>query len=418
MDDSLILQLEQLQSPLFLYTSPDVLDLAEGGDPNLVVMGRNGSVKISLKKDLDFWVLLATLKNIVKGPVFWWNAKVFYSYILFITGRRFESSIKVLDLKVIESYLGVRETCPASHDELMGRIKLIRENDNWKDVYNKIHLPLIEEVVPELENIGILDIESRKTLRAYYEIEGQKHGRFKCLLNFSDGYNPHSLKPEEKEKFRAVGENRRFLYLDFRNMEVAVLQWLSKDEYLGEILNKSDDFYAALFKLITRKECENPKHRSFSKSIFLPVVFGMASATLSERQKISREFADYIINKIHTLFPSALSYVQKQQDGRVTSDYLGRTRDFDQYHKIRNFVVQSPAATLCFEKLIALKRMLDNTDTDIGFHLHDGYCLYTPIQQTNYFTRKAIETLESPSEMLPGLKLKVACKIGPNLNFE
>lgn len=417
MDESLISQLEQLQGPFLLFTLPEVLDLVKGGDPNLVVMAKNGNLKISLKNNL--FQVLTTLTNVIKGPVFWWDAKTFYSYVLYATGRKFNSSsMKILDLKVIESYIGKKNSMPMDHDELLRRAKLIRENDNWKEVYNKIHLPLIEDVVPSLENIGILDSQDRKVLRAYYEIEGQKHGRFKCLLKFSNGYNPHSLKPEEKKIFKPVGEDRRFLYLDFRHMEVSVLQWLSKDECLGKILNNSDDFYATLFKLITGRDCGNPKHREFCKGSFLPVVFGMSSATLAERQKISRSFADFIINKINSLFPSAMSYVQKQQDGRVTSDYLGRTRDFDQPHKIRNFVVQSPAATICFEKLIALKQMVDNTDTDIGFHLHDGYCLYVPVKQTNYFTRKAIDTLESPSMMLPGLKLKIACKIGPNLNFE
>jgi hypothetical protein len=326
--------------------------------------------------------------------------------------------MSILDLRVIGAYLVDRSSAPSTFEEVIQKAQTLRENDNWKNVYNKIHLPLICDVVPELENIGILDATGGKVLRAYYEIEGQRNGRFSCPVNFKDGYNPHSLGPEEKSRFRPVGEHKRFLYLDFRNMEVVVLQWLSKDEKLGNILHNSDDFYKTLFKLITGKECESPSHRDFCKKIFLPVVYGMSSKTMAEKLKISRNFADFIVNRINSVFSSAMSYVQKQQDNRVTSDCLGRTRDFDQYHKVRNFVVQSPAATVCLEKLIALKQMLDGTDTDIGFHLHDGYCLYVPTKQTTYFTRRAVEILESPSEILPGLEMKVTCKVGPNLNFE
>jgi hypothetical protein len=416
MDEHKISQLEEIKGPFFLYTDPEILDLSKDGNPSIVIMGRNGIIKIGLCDGI--FQTIGVLKTLFKGPIFWWNAKNFYSYILYKTGRRFESSLNVLDLKVIEAYMGVRGRIPENYTEFINRVQKLRENDNWKNVYNKIHLPLIYDVVPQLENIGILDFNKKKVLRAYYEIEGQRNGRFKCPVNFSNGFNPHSIKNEEKECFRPIGENRQFLYFDFKNMEVAVLQWLSQDKNLQEILENEDDFYSCLFKLITGKECNHFKYRDFCKKVFLPVVYGMSCKSLVEKRNISTNFAEFIINKINNTFSSAMSYVQKQQDDRVTSDYLGRTREFDQYHKIRNFVIQSPAATVCFEKLIDLKQMLNGTDIDIGFHIHDGYCLYVPQKQINYFTNKAIEVLEAPSSILPGLKLKIACKTGPNLNFE
>ena len=99
MDESLIAQLEQLQGPHLLFTSPQVLDLVKDGDPNLIVMGRNGNLKISLKTDL--YQTIGILTNIIKGPVFWWDAKIFYSYVLYATKRKFRSSMNVLDLNFL-----------------------------------------------------------------------------------------------------------------------------------------------------------------------------------------------------------------------------------------------------------------------------------------------------------------------------
>ena len=43
------------------------------------------------------------------------------------------------------------------------------------------------------------------------------------------------------------------MMFDFRNMEVNMLQWLSKDERLGEIVAKENDVYSAIYEVVTGK---------------------------------------------------------------------------------------------------------------------------------------------------------------------
>jgi DNA polymerase I-like protein with 3'-5' exonuclease and polymerase domains len=289
-------------------------------------------------------------------------------------------------------------------------------NKDWKKIYFKIHLPLIQQIIPDMENRGIIDLKRRKLLRAYYEIEGQRNGRLKCPIEYSSGYNPHSIMPEQRDTFRAIGSGNWFMYLDFCNMEVSVLQWLSQDPKLAQLLNESEDFYSAVFEILMGKTCLDKKMRDFAKKIFLPVVYGMSGKTISERFNISENFGVHLVNRLHKVFPVCMSFVKAQQDNRVSIDVLGRSRLFEeQFHRIRNFIIQSPSATVCLEKLIDLYYAIKNTNAQLAFHVHDGYCLYVQKKEASYIAAKAVEILQSPSLLLQGLQLRTTCKMGETL---
>jgi len=403
---------------VFIYTEPEIPDFTKKEKINVVLMGPNSISRIPIKDDmvyeacgfLEECVFSKGMVNIV------WNIKNLFSYIRYC-GKKLNSESKIYDLAVIESYLGQDNNRPASYEEAMTRIKTAAKyQDKWSSVYNKIYLPLILNVIPSMEVTGIIDKQVRKKLHAHYETNG-KNGRLKCPVTLERGFNPHGIKAEQKDILLPVGENKWFMCLDFRSMEVVVLKWLSHDEKLTEILNSENDFYESIFKLLTGKTCEEAKYREFCKSVFLPIVFGLSAKTLSEKFKKTENFARHIINTLESNFPAAFSYVKENQYSGELSDYLGRVRKFEGNSPTlrRNFVIQSPASTVCFEKLISLNAVLKN-EAQIGFNVHDGYYVYVRKDKCDYVYNLAKKALETPSEILPGLKLKISCKVGPTLN--
>jgi hypothetical protein len=416
-----LVELAKNQKVVFVKTDPEIGDCTSNIE--LVVFGNGKKRKIDFKEEIN--QCFGTLQASIFGEgatVICWNIKQFFSFARHKTGKAFRHKAKLIDLKVKESYLGINEKCPENWTEAFQRCLRLRENQSEKSkkIYEQIHLSLIESVIPDLENVGILDLEAQKKLYAYYDIEGQANGRLKCILPSERNYNPHSLGPKEREKYRPVGEDHWFLCFDFNHMEVAILQWLSGDVRMGQLLGLEGDFYKKLFKAITGKPCDDLKFRKFAKDCFFPVIFGSSAGGLAKNLEISVNFAEFVVNRLNSMFPTAMSFVQDHQDKIESNiaDCFGRIRIFDEqdHYKIRNFIIQSPAATICLEKLIKLYNYLKKEDPALGFHVHDGYGLFVQESKYRILQKQIKEVLESPSDLAPDLELKVSCKIGPTLN--
>ena len=52
----------------------------------------------------------------------------------------------------------------------------------------------------------------------------------------------------------------------------------------------------------------------------------------------------------------------------------------------------------------------------IAYTVHDGYVVYITKENWKQVLKKSVEVLTSESEISPGLKLKVSCKGGRNLD--
>ena len=123
------------------------------------------------------------------GRVICWDIKNLFSYLRHYTDQEFfleetwetttsGKSIKktplILDLKVLERYCGINSQVPESYIEAVRRLRKI-DIQALKRVYNKLHMTLIREVIPSLENVALVSNEAR--VYANYEIEGQTNGR-------------------------------------------------------------------------------------------------------------------------------------------------------------------------------------------------------------------------------------------------
>ncbi len=411
---------------VFVSPVPEVLDFT---DPDfkgaLMVVGMGGNVvNVPLDKENVFYsATMLKLTVFSKGmKIIGWNWKNFLSYMLAVTGKPYEVEGSLIDLKVLELYAGIKEKVPESLAVALNRLKALVTKGIWKEAqktYQSVHLPLITEVVPALENCGILDTENRKKLHAYYEICGQDNGRMNCNGAFRDNFVPITLSSTDRLKLKPRSLDELFMYFDFKNMEVSMLQHLSGDVELGKVLEK-EDAYSEIYEMITGIKGD-PDCREKAKKMFLPVIYGQSSANLGKRLKVAEATAHKIVTRIYDLFPTALRWVesyqeQAKQNGWV-KDNFGKRRHFDQGESFlaRNFSIQAPAATICLEKLVKIHEALKGM-SQVAYSVYDGYCVYATKKNWKTVFQKGCDILTSESELCPGLRLKVACRAGRNLD--
>jgi DNA polymerase I-like protein with 3'-5' exonuclease and polymerase domains len=264
--------------------------------------------------------------------------------------------------------------------------------------------------------VGVVHRNQKKKLHANYDIAGQVNGRMRCDLGFTFGYNPHSAGEEERKNLRPSSFDHLFIYLDFRHMEVNALQWLSEDKALGEILESGEDVYEGIWRELTGLSGD-PSYRDKCKTVFLPVAYGLGAKALAYKLKISEATASRLWANIYKKFPQAMGWLRNQEIiGGEVCDAFGRCRKFEEdLYKIRNFVVQSPASLLCLDKLVVLRHDLGNIAKVVA-HVHDGYILSAHATIAQQAKEMAVKSLETESEFFPGLKLKVSCRMGQDLN--
>jgi DNA polymerase I-like protein with 3'-5' exonuclease and polymerase domains len=210
------------------------------------------------------------------------------------------------------------------------------------------------------------------------------------------------------------------MVFDFKGMEVFMLAWMSKDPLLQELC-KSPDVYNSLYEKIMDKKSDGKNDREMVKKFFLPVIYGQTANGVAGRCEIDISLAEQIVNRIGALFPVALAFVegyQKQlQELGYAKDIFGKRRYFEvgKEFSVRNFSVQSPAAVVCLEKLTHLYFALKNK-SDLAYTVHDGYAVYATKDNWKTIYKIGREILSGESEFCPGLRLRVTCRAGRNLN--
>lgn len=347
-----------------------------------------------------------------------WDAKELFSYLKGRTGFGLELHGTVFDIKLISSYLGMADERPSSFKSALSLLKRCLSDPNWKTFskfYAGVYKPLFSQVLPDIETCCLVDNKRRICVYPTYSIEGQANGRLKATLSDFNSYNPHSIGPAEKFNLRPKDYDDLFLYIDYKNMEVNVLQWLSGDNSLAEAIS-SGDTYKRIWQMVTGQK-PTESHRKLCKEIFLPVVFGQGKSSLSKKLYTSEKNASKFIDRIVKTFPVAFDWVNSQStDGNNTaSDAFGRRRTFQEQYKIKNFCIQSPSSMICLRKLVLLHGALDGR-ASICYHLHDGYCLLCKKNEIRSIMELATSVLEGEDSMFPGLNMRVSCEGGPRLD--
>lgn len=412
---------------VYVFCNPEVLDFTDNSRiPELNILSQNGhTVRINLTSDiLPILIPLLKLSIFSKGQkILAWNWKNLASYILAKTNKSISVDGAIIDLKIIESYSGKKNNAPSTLNEALIRLKDLISKGIWKEIepiYKKLHIPLITTVIPHLENSGILDFSSGERVYSYYEIDGQENGRLKCSGFYKKSFIPHALTPENRKNLKPRYENELFMVFDYKGQEVYQLAWMSQDSLLLELC-KEPDVYSALFEKIIAKKCENKNEREFAKKMFLPIIYGQSAYSLSQRCGIALDASEKILERIETLFPVALAFIegyQKQlKELGYAKDIFGKRRNFEagKEYSVRNFAIQSPSAVVCLEKLTHLYYALKDK-TDLAYNVHDGFAVYATKENWKSIYKTGYDILKGESDFCPGLHLRLTCRAGRNLD--
>lgn len=408
---------------VYVCFNPEVLDFTnkESNNELIIHLQNNKILTIPLIEDNIFFLIsMLKISLFSKGmKILCWNWKSFASFILNKTGRDYVVSGSIFDLKILESYSGIKEKPPKDIKEALLRLKKV-VGLGIPNIYKSLQVPLITTVIPNLENVGVIDPLKSSKVFANYEVDGQDNGRLLCSNLFEKGFVPHAMGSEVRSRLKPSSVDSYFMTFDFRAMEVFMLSWLSKDPILLELCN-SEDVYYSLYEKIVGKPPTKKSDRDFVKKCFLPVIYGQSPYTLGQRCDIPKDVAVSIVNRINSLFSVAVGWVnnheQQLKNYGFAKDYFGKRRYFEEgkEYLVKNFCVQSPAAVVCLEKLCDLFFALKDR-TSIAFMIHDSYTIYFNKDNWKEVYKISEQILLGESTFCPELKLKVSCRVGGNLN--
>ena len=409
---------------VYLRCEPEVPDFTIRAVFKIIVWNRTQKVELEANPD-NIMSLIALFdatifnKDCVKRLLVW-GLKSLSTYFHAFNPKFVTPSNNIIDLKIIEAFLGIRKIRPENLIEALNRTKVAIQFKGWQAIYKTIHLPLSLRVLPSIETTPVLNDRSRKCEYPYYEIEGQINGRLNCLKKYANSYLPHNMGPDVRAEIKPKGYSLRFCTADYRHCEVNVLQWLSGDEILKDILESGGDLHVRIYEIVTGNTCDTDKKRNLSKKMFLPVMYGCGPKGLATNLDVSESVGEELCRRIYHSFPTATHWMKERQNEAklgVVYDHFGRPRKYKEgmSYQFRNTSVQAVAATVCQEKLIELWKSLDGV-ARLAFSVHDGYGIICDIPNAKPTYMAVKKSLESESKLCPGLNMKVEVKFGSRLD--
>jgi hypothetical protein len=411
---------------VLMRTEPEVPDFTSRASFKLVICGNNQRLDLDVTPE-NIIHLTGQLDSTIFSKdcvdrLYTWHFKSFATYFHAFCPKYVLPTTNLIDLSIIENFLGIRKNRPENLIEGVNRAKATVSNKGWLKLYKPLYLPLALKILPSIETTPLLNEAEKCVQYPYYEIEGQVNGRMNCLKKFKKCYIPHRIGPEDRRNLKPRGYGYRFLSADFRHCEVTVLQWLSGDTRLKDLLDSGQDLHKAIYEALAQEICDTEKKRDLSKMIFLPVMYGCGPTTLNERTGLPIPVCKDLILRIRSKFKMAWDWMMAKQTEAKTGqvrDYFDRTRKFgeNESYAARNFVVQGVAATACQEKLVELFGALNNPEKAyIAFSVHDGFGLVVQTNAARETYKSVKEILEAESKLCPGLKMKVQIKFGGRLD--
>lgn len=408
---------------VFIASVDGVLDFTnreKAKSVRILLSSNSGNHEIPIADDWSARIFAKALMNCceVGKKLLAWDWKSIVSFFLGMYGIKIQVNGTIIDLKILESYNDTKNEKPVNFLSFMNRLKQVMLSSNWSKInhiYKTVHLPLVLNVIPDLETVGILTTEK---LHAHYEITGQENGRMLCYKAFTRAYVPHVITPEQKETLKPLDFESVFVYMDYKSMEVKMLGWLSKDKEINELC-QSEDIYKSAYEKILKTPCDTEEKRSLCKKFLLPVFYGMSAYGISEKIGLPMKTSEAIVDRIKNIFCTSYAWIEshqkKAESDKKAEDFLGKIRNFpDKFYRARNFAVQSPAAIFCLYKLVDLYESLKDL-TKIAYNVHDGYMIYSRKDKLKEVILNSHKSLISECKLFPNLNMSVSCSVGRKL---
>lgn len=401
-------------------TEPDSTTLVNFNFKLLIsgLHGFNRSFTLTSDNYIHVLSLFDSIITAKKKPVIGYNFKTLFSVYKRLSKRSLNIS-NFIDLYWYESYRSLQSSVNNKNAALLNFKSMISDSSVFS-LYKNLYSDLIGKVIPSIESFAFVNDDTGKIVYSNYHIEGQENGRLSCSCEKKNTFNPHSLGEDKKNLVFFDMSFKYFLQFDYKNMEVSVLASMSADEQLLNIVQSPENnVYERIFEIITNVK-NHADAKLLGKKLFLPLIYGQTQSGLSKNLDISIDQAEIYINQARKIFKKSFEFVEDAQTKCLKQGYVedvfGRKRLLEktEAYKARNFIIQSPSALICLEALLKLYKNTNDLFS-IAFHVHDGYFL--AIKKDNiqdaFFSAKNI--LESKTELMPDLNLRVSSKAGMNL---
>ena len=405
----------------YLRLSPEVPDFTNRQECKLEVFGRKTTVSIPFDRNnlkSVYYLLRHSVFSSGMDCLFAYNLKPLYTYLKWLRVRAERPSCRTVDLQVFSNFTGYGlQQAPENLAAAVNTFQSLQLNPSFLKLYSGLHEPLMYEVLPALEATGIADINDKKVKHCYYEVEGQQNGRLRSAGRYANSFLPHTMTEEVKRSMRARN-GQHFVTADIKYCEIVVLQWLTKDRRLQAVIEGEEDVYRSIYRLVTDDVCDNDNKRRKCKLMALPIIYGCGAKSLSAILELSQSVCQELLKRFNNLFPDSMGWLKEQEglaEKGLVTDYFGRCRSFlGEAYKVRNFLVQSVAATVCLEKLVALYRALPK-EASLCYSVHDEYGLACPPDAAPETAQLVQKVLAAESAWCPGLRLTSHVRYGPDL---
>lgn len=228
-------------------------------------------------------------------------------------------------------------------------------------LYNKLGLSKNKKMSTSVDNLKeLIDdhpiIEKILEYRKYFKLittyidglkphiynDGKIHAHFNQALTTTgrlSSSNPNlqniSVRDEEGKQIRQAfyypDENIEILSLDYSQIELRILAYLSKCEKLKDIFKNGEDIHAATAKSVFNLEGQpTANERRRAKAVNFGIVYGISDWGLAEQIDISPKEAHQIIERFYNTFPEIKDFfssiISEAKKNGYVSTLLGRRR--------------------------------------------------------------------------------------------
>ena len=174
-----------------------------------------------------------------------------------------------------------------------------------------------------------------------------------------------SVRDEETKEIRGAfvaSEGRKLLSIDYSQIELRVLAYLSDEKNMAAGFLEHEDIHTSTAQQIFDVETVDSKMRRQAKAVNFGIVYGISAFGLSAQLDTSIEEAARFIDRYNTVYPNITRYMNQlisecQEQGYVTT-YFGRRRYIHEIHD-KNRAVKE------FGKRAAMNAPIQGTAADI-----------------------------------------------------
>ncbi len=236
---------------------------------------------------------------------------------------------------------------------------------------------------PNLQNISIRDEEGKEIRKCFY---------------YNDGYE--------------------ILSLDYSQIELRILAYLSNSPSLQKVFNSHQDIHSATAKAVFGLDREpNALERRKAKAVNFGIIYGISDYGLAEQLECSSKEARAIINEFYSHYPEISNFfnniVNEAKANGYVSTLNGRRRYlreiYDSNYQTREFAkraamnapIQGTAADLIKIAMIKVDRIIKqhNLQTKMVLQIHDELIFKVPIEEKEIAYKLIKDTMEHALEI-------------------